>query len=147
MEVGGDSYFPQSHGHGEDIRTHVGKGRRPAHASVRLGWWNGILTSQIPQYIWQNISQCVFCNKNVHISVTKWCIVGYGTSVLCDLWIRSIRWWCNCDNVASYDDDIGSPSEAPFTQNSRNLIHPSPQLTCPIIFLNFAMNMTVSYFV
>ena len=27
----------------------------------------------------------------VHISVTKWCIVGYGTSVLWDMWDRSNR--------------------------------------------------------
>ena len=26
-----------------------------------------------------------FCNRNVHISVTKCCIVGYGTSALQDL--------------------------------------------------------------
>ena len=27
-----------------------------------------------------------FCNRNVHISVTKWCIVGYWTGTLWDLW-------------------------------------------------------------
>ena len=35
-------------------------------------------------------------NRNVHISVPKWCIVGYGTGALWDLWIWSFdviqRW-------------------------------------------------------
>ena len=30
-----------------------------------------------------------FYNRNVHISVTDWCIVGYGTGASWDLWIRS----------------------------------------------------------
>ena len=36
------------------------------------------------------------CNRNVHISVTKWCIVGYGTGAWWDLWDWSImgaQWW------------------------------------------------------
>ena len=31
-----------------------------------------------------------FCNRSVYISVTKWCIVGYGTGALWDLCNRSI---------------------------------------------------------
>ena len=27
-----------------------------------------------------------FCNRNVHISVTKWCIVWYLSNASCDLW-------------------------------------------------------------
>ena len=30
----------------------------------------------------------------VHISVTKWCIVGYETGALWDLWDWSIAWFC-----------------------------------------------------
>ena len=30
------------------------------------------------------------CYRNVHISVAKWCIVGYETGALWDLWERSI---------------------------------------------------------
>ena len=32
-----------------------------------------------------HIPQCTFCNRNVHISVTKWCIVGYMYNALWDL--------------------------------------------------------------
>ena len=41
--------------------------------------------SQIPQCIKQLSHNAPFCNI-VHISVTKWCIVGYGTDALWDLW-------------------------------------------------------------
>ena len=38
-----------------------------------------------------------FCIRNVHISVTKWCIVGYGNGALWDLWdgcanVTHIEW-------------------------------------------------------
>ena len=33
-----------------------------------------------------------FCNRNVHLSVTKWCIIGYLSSALWDLWDGSIGW-------------------------------------------------------
>ena len=36
------------------------------------------------------IPNAPFCNRNVHISVTKWCIVGYGTDALWDLFNRPI---------------------------------------------------------
>ena len=39
-------------------------------------------TSQIPQCIRQISHKAPFSNRNVHISVTKWCIVGYGTDAL-----------------------------------------------------------------
>ena len=40
--------------------------------------------SQIPQCIRQISKNAPFCNRNVHvhISVTKCCIVGYGTDAL-----------------------------------------------------------------
>ena len=41
---------------------------------------------QIPQCIWMISHNESFCNRNVHISVTKWCIVGYGTGVWWGLW-------------------------------------------------------------
>ena len=38
--------------------------------------------SQIPQCTSPMSHNAPFCNRNVDISVTKWCIVGYGTSAL-----------------------------------------------------------------
>ena len=65
--------------------------------SSSFSLWQWInLTNSVAQ-----ITQCTssishnapFCNRNVHthvdISVTKWCIVGYGTGALCDLCNRS----------------------------------------------------------
>ena len=53
-------------------------------------WTIGYPISQIPLCIWQISHNAPFCNRNVHISVTKWCIVGYGTGALWDLYNRSI---------------------------------------------------------
>ena len=50
--------------------------------------------SQIPQCIRQLSHYALFCNRNngnVHISVTEWCIMGYGTGALWDLCNRSIE--------------------------------------------------------
>ena len=46
--------------------------------------------SQIPEYIRQKSDNAPFCNRNVHISVTKCCIVGYGIDAFWDLWDGSI---------------------------------------------------------
>ena len=43
--------------------------------------------SQIPHKIAHNAP---FCYRNVHVSVTEWCIVGYGIGVLWDLCNKSI---------------------------------------------------------
>ena len=48
-------------------------------------------TPQIPQCIRWISHNATFCNRNVHISVTNWCIVVNGTAALWNLWIRSIR--------------------------------------------------------
>ena len=55
--------------------------------------------SQIPQCIIQISHKAPLCNRNVHISVTKWSIVGYRTSALwglctvtrhCSMWSRPL---------------------------------------------------------
>ena len=46
--------------------------------------------SQIPEYSRQKSDNAPFCNRNVHISVTKCCIVGYGIDAFWDLWDGSI---------------------------------------------------------
>ena len=48
---------------------------------------------QIPQCIRRIYHNASFCNRNVHISVTKWCIVGNGTGALWDLCNGSIKEW------------------------------------------------------
>ena len=48
------------------------------------------LISQIPQCISPISHNATLCNRNVHISVTKWCIVGYFSDALWDLWDGSI---------------------------------------------------------
>ena len=45
---------------------------------------------QIPQCNGQIAHGAPFCNRNMHISVTKWCTVGCETSALWDLTIKSI---------------------------------------------------------
>ena len=45
--------------------------------------------SNLTNPIMNHITKYTIHNRNVHISVL-WCIVGYGTSALWDLWIRSI---------------------------------------------------------
>ena len=46
--------------------------------------------SQILECICAISHNAPFCNRNVHISVTKWYIVGYGTDAFWDLWDGSI---------------------------------------------------------
>ena len=46
--------------------------------------------SQIPECICAISHNATFCNRNVHISVTKWCIMGYLCDALWDLWDGSI---------------------------------------------------------
>ena len=46
--------------------------------------------SQIPECICAISHNATFCNRNVHISVTKWCIMGYVCDALWDLWDGSI---------------------------------------------------------
>ena len=45
-------------------------------------------SSQIPQCIRQISHNAPFCNRNVHISVSSWCIVGYGTGALWELFVK-----------------------------------------------------------
>ena len=62
--------------------------------------------AQIPQCTSPISHSAPICNRNVHISVTKWCIVGYLAIALWDLWGGSIhRWleyqWCHISLLAS----------------------------------------------
>ena len=50
--------------------------------------------SQIPQCTCPTSHNAPLWNRNVHISVPKWCIVGYGTGALWDLWDRSFCYPC-----------------------------------------------------
>ena len=57
--------------------------------------WNRPI-SQIPECIYAYPTMHHFVTKMctcVHISVTKWCIVGYGTDAFWDLWDGSIEMW------------------------------------------------------
>ena len=60
--------------------------------------------SQIPQCIRQISHNAPLCSKNVHtsvhISVTKWCIVGYETGALWNLSDRCIVCCCLLQNTA-----------------------------------------------
>ena len=49
--------------------------------------------SQIPQCASPISHNASFCNRNVHISVTKWCIVGYRTGAPWDLHNRFNAAW------------------------------------------------------
>ena len=40
-----------------------------------------------------------FCNRNVHNSVTKWCIVGFDTGALWDLCNKSIAIHSQCSTT------------------------------------------------
>ena len=52
--------------------------------------------SQIPQCSSPISHNASFCNRNVHISVTKWCIMGYGTDA-CGICARGLVWcMTNC---------------------------------------------------
>ena len=56
---------------------------------------------QIPQCTCPISYNTPYWNRNVHISVPKWCIVGYGTGALWDLWgwstvVASDYWDQNC---------------------------------------------------
>ena len=61
------------------------------------------LISQIPQCTSPISHNAPFCNRNVHISITRWCnmhfsvakrcIVGNGTGALWDFWGYYISWW------------------------------------------------------
>ena len=59
--------------------------------------WGLTIDSTIPQIsqcIWQICYGAPFCNRNmhtyIHIPLTKWCIVGYGTGALPDLCSSSL---------------------------------------------------------
>ena len=60
-------------------------------ARQNILWTQNRSISQVSQCIRQMSHNAPFCNRNVHISVTKWCIVGYGTGALWDLCDRSIH--------------------------------------------------------
>ena len=51
--------------------------------------WTGLFHTR-PQCIRQISHSAPFCSRNMHISVTKWCIVGYGNGALWDLCNRSL---------------------------------------------------------
>ena len=53
-------------------------------------WWPYSLNLNVLINPFHKSHRAPFCNRNVHISATKWCIVGYGTGALWDLLIRSI---------------------------------------------------------
>ena len=55
-----------------------------------FGTCKNTLYLPLPQCTRQISHNAAFCNRNVHISVTKWCIVGYGTGALWDLCNRSV---------------------------------------------------------
>ena len=60
------------------------------YSSRLFHWhWGNRPISQIPESICAISHNATFCNRNVHISVTKWCIVGY---VFDALWDGSIVW-------------------------------------------------------
>ena len=44
------------------------------------------LVAQIPQCTRSISHNAPFCNRNVHISVTRWCSVGYSSNALWDSW-------------------------------------------------------------
>ena len=55
---------------------HSGKGRKLWEGHCKSGIQNRPV-SQIPQCTSPVSHNASFCNRNVHISVTKWCIVEY----------------------------------------------------------------------
>ena len=73
-----------------------------AHVYARV--CNYLPISQIPQCIRQVSHNAPFITEMctcVHISVTKWCIVGYGTGALWDLWNGFITYSHAQDNVVA----------------------------------------------
>ena len=80
--------------------------------------------AQVQQYTWQISNNAPFCNRNVHISVTKWCVVGYGTSTLWDLWNRSI---VTGDNWIGY---YRKSTEGYRNQNHNKLVRFSSHVFC-----------------
>ena len=67
----------------------------------------------------------LFCNRNVHISVTKWCIVGYVCDASWDLWDGSL-------------DNFDCTSKASITMiPSTRATSPTKPLTCLSITLPF----------
>ena len=86
--------------------------------------------SQIPQCIGAVSHNAPFCNRNVHISVTKWCIVGYLFDALWDLWDGSIRLPCDawfpmgCDKAMMLSpclSNIFTPLHANFFSRNINM--------------------------
>ena len=57
---------------------------------MRCHWYNTKDPSHKSYNAFQISHNAPFCNKNVHISVTKLCTMGHGTGALWDLWIRFI---------------------------------------------------------
>ena len=58
--------------------------------SRRHTCWANLSISHIPLCTSPISNNAPFCNRNVHISGTKWCIVGYLLDVLWDLWNGSL---------------------------------------------------------
>ena len=59
----------------------------------RKGWFPSMVRAQSSYHLFHGHG-----NRNVHIAVTKWCIVGYLSNALWDLWNGSTRYW-QCDKV------------------------------------------------
>ena len=73
--------------------------------------------SQIPQCIRQMTYNAPLCNRNVHISVTKWCIVGYGAGALWDLY------WSLCLPVTVPQHQLGFSKVVVTTKNMHVFFH------------------------
>ena len=84
-----------------------------------------ILVPQIPQYIIQISHNAPFCNRNMHISVTKWCIMGY----MCDaLWDGSpwlLMLWC-CLSMSSATMVLITQDKGVLAFHQEGLLLPVP---------------------
>ena len=75
---------------------------------------------------------------HVHISVTKCCIVGYGTEAFWDAWDRSISWWdCAVNRTTS------PPSHHPHLHPH---LHPHPHHTTRPLYQLHYYQMTLCGF-
>ena len=74
--------------------------------------------AQIPQCTSLIYHNALFCNRNVHIFVTKWCIVGYLPNALWNLWDGFVRWPNDphrCDREFSF---VGSDGLSPTLEQA-----------------------------
>ena len=87
-----------------NFSSYMYNSRKTPHISpARARYGVSFVTANLIEMLWlqytnftnptihQSLSHNVpLCNRNVHISVTKWCIVGYSSDALWDLWDGSI---------------------------------------------------------